>query len=265
MTATELWPEAAAPYDLQAEIALFVAMHDRLGYALRIAKIGDLRDLEALGADIRDCLGLLRTLHDIARAEIAEDSAESERGRPPFPSRETINAMMDEQLTELMQARLASGPPAEDRLRWVEEKIAAQTAGRLPTGHFAVTRKMAFFLIRAYQDALCRVLLLATDNPVGSRTSLNKHFGRALSPVRAIVDEEFPEYRLWFDRWKGLRDRIKYGAEFGLSQVGGNVGVAFIGIEAAPEERVGLSQFLTVFLRDIGDGLKHTRQLADVA
>jgi hypothetical protein len=58
---------------------------------------------------------------------------------------------------------------------------------------------------------------------------------------------------------------VKYGAGLGLSIVGSDVGVVFVGFKAPEGTAVGLTLDRTIFLRDVGEALRQSSAVAEIA
>lgn len=73
--------------------------------------------------------------------------------------------------------------------------------------------KSVHMWLRAYQDALCGVLLVLTGENVGAYSSMNKTL-KPGKPIANLLDEHLPEYATWFRDWRARRDEMKLGAHF---------------------------------------------------
>jgi hypothetical protein len=133
--------------------------------------------------------------------------------------------------------------------------------GDLPSHHLMVMYKTAILMIRAYQDSLCRVLLISLGLRAGGYTSMSKALKNERNLVRLLIQREVPEYPDWFSRWRELRNRVKSGAPLGLTAMRGDVGVVFSHMEGASLS-IDLSGTNIVSLADVADGLAMSSALA---
>jgi hypothetical protein len=67
--------------------------------------------------------------------------------------------------------------------------------------------------LRAYQDAVCGVLLATRGDPVGRNTSMSDRV-KPGKPIGAYLAEHLPEYTGWFKNWRDRRNEMKLGASF---------------------------------------------------
>jgi hypothetical protein len=73
--------------------------------------------------------------------------------------------------------------------------------------------KSVHMWLRAYQDAVCGVLLATRGDRVGGHTSMNERL-KAGKPVAAYLEEHLPDYAAWFRDWRDRRNEMKVGASF---------------------------------------------------
>ncbi len=73
--------------------------------------------------------------------------------------------------------------------------------------------KSVHMWLRAYQDALCGVLLALRGEKVGAYTSMSKAL-KPSKPLTEFLAEQLPDYEEWFRRWRARRDEMKLGASF---------------------------------------------------
>lgn len=73
----------------------------------------------------------------------------------------------------------------------------------------------SYMALRAYQDAVCGVLLALEGMPVGKYTSMNAKTKPGKQLERPLA-EHLSGYREWFSAFKEARDQMKMGALFTL-------------------------------------------------
>ncbi len=80
--------------------------------------------------------------------------------------------------------------------------------------------------MRSHQDALYGALLSLLDQGSGPGARMSSA-SRDGNPVGKVLREEQPEYLPWFERWRELRNQVKFGV--GLASLGpsSNPGVSF--------------------------------------
>lgn len=112
--------------------------------------------------------------------------------------------------------------------------------------------------MRAYQDALCRVLLVLAGHRAGGYSSMSMAMKKPASPIRLLLDQELPSYRPWFKQWTALRDKLKLGTGFSFQLIDGGLGVVFVGIAAPEGTNSGLTTHRTIYLSDVAAALGQT-------
>jgi hypothetical protein len=101
------------------------------------------------------------------------------------------------------------------RLYLRKEEMRAEARGEGVAAAAGVVLKALLMFVRAHQDSLCALILLA-HQPRGTangRYSMASHLGDQRL-VSAFVDKEVPGYVEWFRRWRDLRNRVKEGVNF---------------------------------------------------
>ena len=86
--------------------------------------------------------------------------------------------------------------------------------------------KQMFVLIRAYQDALCRVLLILAGQAAGKGTSMKTAMNKPGNPCGDSA-KTVEGYEAWFEDWREKRNAVKDGVSFSLAGPGSNVGISF--------------------------------------
>lgn len=75
--------------------------------------------------------------------------------------------------------------------------------------------KSVHMWLRAYQDAVCGVLLATRGDPVGRHTSMGERI-KPGKPIGVYLAEHLPGYSAWFAEWRDRRNEMKIGASFQL-------------------------------------------------
>jgi hypothetical protein len=73
--------------------------------------------------------------------------------------------------------------------------------------------KSVHMWLRAYQDAVCGVLLATRGDAVGHHTSMSDRL-KPGKPIGAYLAEHLPEYAAWFNDWRDRRNEMKLGTVF---------------------------------------------------
>jgi hypothetical protein len=247
-------PEFAAAFDE------FRRSHDKLGHGLALGHLmGEWarREVGALGADIRDCVALLEEIHDRTIVEFAQDARERD-ARSPLPSPQVLVSMSSEDWDAWFRQH---PPPPIDAT--VARSFAEIESGRRPGARLAIAYKFAIVLVRAYQDALARVLRTVTDG-VSVQARMTKEL-KPSKPIGALIAASLPEYEPWYTDWVKLRNQVKYGASVGISQIGLDIGISFTGFPAPEGAARGLTSDRTIFLRDVAHALRQSSAVARLA
>jgi hypothetical protein len=71
--------------------------------------------------------------------------------------------------------------------------------------------KSVHIWLRAYQDAVCGVLLSMRGEAVGRHTSMGDRL-KPGKPIGTYLAEHLPEYAEWFSEWRDRRNDMKVGA-----------------------------------------------------
>jgi len=141
-----------------------------------------------------------------------------------------------------------------------------------PNARLIIAYKGLFFFIRAYQDALYRVLLeIETSEDAGryrrmiSAISENDQSYKADNPVGALLASSFPEYLEWFLDWRKRRDSVKLGAGFHISGPEPDIGVGFNIVTRKGGIIIDCSGTHTFRISDITKTLDNSAKLARLA
>jgi hypothetical protein len=123
--------------------------------------------------------------------------------------------------------------------------------------------KSVHMWLRAYQDAVCGVLLAARGDSVGRHTSMSDRL-KPGKPIGEYLREHLPDYAEWFNEWRDRRNEMKVGASFGL-EVGGNPprlrGLSF---KYPPGRTASTVTDGFISLDDVVAGLDMSRRLTEV-
>lgn len=79
--------------------------------------------------------------------------------------------------------------------------------------------KSVHMWLRAYQDAVCGVLLATRGDAVRRHTSMSDRI-KPGKPIGQYLDQNLPEYAPWFTEWRDRRNEMKIGALFNLEVEG---------------------------------------------
>jgi hypothetical protein len=164
------------------ELAQQKATWDSLGKVERVSWENHSR----LGATLTDVIGFapnLITAHDLAGKAMRADE-------------EAVSAQLQAQR---LVAVVGSGSDLQ------------------ATTNLGLSYKAFFFFVRSCQDAVYAVGL----NLLGMKAGANAKMSNALkdaNPIGEILKAEAAGYLEWFDRWRDLRNRIKFGV--GLATLG---------------------------------------------
>lgn len=97
----------------------------------------------------------------------------------------------------------------------LEQKIS------MPMAKFGSAFKAFMFLVRAYQDAIYKIVLCINDQTVGGKSSMTKAVDVKTrtfivsNSAGNLLAGVVPEYATWFSDMRKQRDFIKYGAGIG--------------------------------------------------
>lgn len=237
-------------------LAAFNIEHRRLTNALNVGHAlsdGAAAEVVALGLDVRDSCVLLIDLYGGALVEFLEEHRALTANAPPPPPSEA-SGWTEQQ----WKAWMADRPAHEPDWALFQRLREHQESGRSWSSRLSLGYKTSFFFIRAYQDALCRVLLVLAGQRAGGYSSMSTAMKKSASPVRLLFDQELPSYREWFKQWTALRDKLKVGTGFSFQLIDGELGVVFVGIAAPEGTHSGLSTHQTVYLSDVAAALGQT-------
>jgi hypothetical protein len=249
--------------EFEAAFDGFRMAHQTLNNALNISHFlpdAVRQEVAVLGWDIRDCCPLLLELHHRAMIELAMELEEMHRDWPVPP----LEVRAD---LEAIQKWWREHPPAPPNWDAIKARQLVYESGRSPTSHLGLAYKTFFFLVRAYQDAMARVLLATTGQRGGGYTSMTRVLRDTpkQSEAAILIQDRLPDYRDWVRWWTSLRDQIKLGANFATTTMGGGMGVIFT--NATPEGGLGvdLATNQQAHISDLASGLRMSAQLAELA
>jgi hypothetical protein len=123
--------------------------------------------------------------------------------------------------------------------------------------------KSVHMWLRAYQDAVCGVLLATRGDSVGRHTSMSDRL-KPGKPIGEYLAEHLPEYAGWFTEWRDRRNEMKLGASFELEIDGDPPRLRGLSFKYPPNRGVATVTEGFVSLEDVLAGLKMSRQLTQV-
>lgn len=120
------------------------------------------------------------------------------------------------------EERLRRRPALDwDGLRAFTEQAQSDRAW---ASRIVIVVKMVFFMLRAYQDAMCRILQVVVG---GGASKMHDALKNPANPVRELVDAKLSDYKAWFYHWTKLRNQVKQGVSFSFFLEDGELGVRF--------------------------------------
>jgi len=128
-----------------------------------------------------------------------------------------------------------------------------------------VSYKALFYFVRAYQDALYKVMLeIEGQSPgYGSMATASQN---PRNKVAEILNIYLPEYKQWFINWKKKRDDVKLGANFSISGPEEILGISFVTVnEDSGGIVIDCSESKAVRISDIVEAINFSAKLATVA
>lgn len=123
--------------------------------------------------------------------------------------------------------------------------------------------KSVHMWLRAYQDAVCGVVLATRGDRVGRHTSMGDRI-KPGKPIGHYLEERLPEYSDWFNRWRDRRNAMKLGATFDLKVDGNPPRIEGLSFEYPPGRSASTVTEGFVGLDDVIVGLEMSRRLTDV-
>ena len=143
-----------------------------------------------------------------------------------------------------------------------KELAAAFSIGRDAAKELPSSFKAMYFFIRAYQDAVYRVLLEANKQQSGPGTSVNPAIGKENGLLATLLGRNYVAYRDWFVRFRDQRNIIKAGTSFSITGRP-ELGVIFNGVGPDGGLLIDVGGSRSVFLSDIISAVHFSGVLAN--
>lgn len=141
---------------------------------------------------------------------------------------------------------------------------AGNDENRNKIARLGVAYKAFFFFVRSHQDVLYATFLNLLGLAAGPGARMTSALKEA-NPVGELLKTKSSGYLPWFERWRELRNRVKFGV--GLASLGpsANPGVSFT--EQTPEGGlvIDLQPQNAVRLKDATEALRMTKEGLSVA
>jgi hypothetical protein len=123
--------------------------------------------------------------------------------------------------------------------------------------------KSVHMWLRAYQDAVCGVLLATRGDRVGRHTSMGDRI-KPGKPIGRYLEEHLPDYSDWFNEWRDRRNEMKVGATFDLKVEGNPPRIEGLSFTYPPGRSASTVTEGFISLNDVIVGLDMSRRLTDV-
>jgi hypothetical protein len=170
----------------------------------------------------------IRPIEAAALGTLLADVVATAQYQLPVAVREELTRVDEEIETiplEHLRTALLQNPPteAEDAVvRFlVEYERLRREAGfdEGPRARLVLAFKSTYFLVRALQDGLYRVvfeLVQGARPPAGPNASMRRAADNEHDPVRVAIGAFGCDYFVWFAGWRSFRNSIKYGRPAGI-------------------------------------------------
>lgn len=123
--------------------------------------------------------------------------------------------------------------------------------------------KSVHMWLRAYQDAVCGVLLATRGDRVGRHTSMSDRI-KPGKPIGQYLEQHLPDYSGWFNEWRDRRNEMKVGATFDLRVEGDPPRIQGLSFQYPPGRSASTVSEGFVSLDDVIAGLDMSRRLTEV-
>jgi hypothetical protein len=123
--------------------------------------------------------------------------------------------------------------------------------------------KSVHMWLRAYQDAVCGVLLATRGDAVGRHTSMSDRI-KPGKPIGSYLAEHLPEYAEWFNEWRDRRNEMKLGASFQTVIDGDPPRLRGLSFQYPPSRSVANVTEGFIGLDDVIAGLEMSQRLTEV-
>jgi hypothetical protein len=123
--------------------------------------------------------------------------------------------------------------------------------------------KSVHMWLRAYQDAVCGVLLATRGDRVGRHTSMSDRL-KPGKPIGQYIAEHLPDYADWFSEWRDRRNEMKLGASFRLEVDGNPPRIQGLSFRYPPGRSASTVADGFITVDDVVAGLDMSRRLTEV-
>lgn len=123
--------------------------------------------------------------------------------------------------------------------------------------------KSVHMWLRAYQDAVCGVLLATRGDAVGRHTSMSDRI-KPGKPIGQYLAQHLPDYAEWFVEWRDRRNEMKIGALFDLKIEGIPPRLQGLTFKYPPGRSATTVTDGFISLDDVIAGLDMSRRLTEV-
>jgi hypothetical protein len=123
--------------------------------------------------------------------------------------------------------------------------------------------KSVHMWLRAYQDAVCGVLLATRGDRVGGHTSMSDRI-KPGKPIGQYLAQHLPEHAAWFNEWRDRRNQMKVGASFDLTVEGNPPRIHGLYFQYPPGQTASTVIDGFVGIDDVIAGLDMSRSLTEV-
>ena len=144
-------------------------------------------------------------------------------------------------------------------------RVGAGGVGDPQAERLAVAFKSVFFYIRACQDDLYGLLLLALTGSRHGQPSMNRAVKNPLNPVAVLLSSELPGYLDWFANWRDQRNNIKNGCNFGIVGPNVDLGIVFSQVTAPNASHISFQGGRVIKLAHIAQALDYSGHLTRLA
>lgn len=240
--------------------------HHGTGYRMVDPRLMDfdaaVAEFNAARASMDKLAGHVRLSHPV-RIRASESAADVSTMCPIFGEahEQAVEASLGQDL--LAQGLMSTPFPSEEWLRLTE---AHAHAGREELDRLRVAYKSMYFFVRAFQDAMYRLIWeTATGQRSGRDSPMTKASGNPNNEVRKLIDASLPDYFDWFFKWRDERNEIKRGVGFAFAGPSEDLGVTFNRVITSGDLIVDCSGAATVRIGDVTMALTKSAELITFA
>ncbi|MFC1932593.1 hypothetical protein ACFLXU_03050 [Chloroflexota bacterium] len=102
-----------------------------------------------------------------------------------------------------------------------------------PMRKLEICYKALFMFVRAYQDAMLKMLLAIEGQAPGNNSSMTQAVDwktgkfKENNIIGHLLSDELPDYATWFSYWREKRNKVKEGIGYGISGDIKDIGISF--------------------------------------